>query len=237
MEVNSFWHGGELTPLEILCMSSYLRNGIGYNLFVYERPAGLPAGVTLRNAEEILPRSRVFAYETDGFNRGSFSGFSNLFRYSLIHQRGGWWVDTDHCCLTPFGIGGDYTFVQEPDKEGMFKIASCFFKAPAGSEVLENCLQAFDRKDVSKIIHGETGPLLITGAIQATTRESSVIESPPFLPVPWWEYKRLFFDEELSLAGCCTVHFWNAMIDAEKLDKHGKFPAGSVFERLKAKYL
>ncbi len=64
-----------------------------------------------------------------------------------------------------------------------------------------------------------------------------VQKSERFFPVPWWEYDRLFRDEDLGIDVCRTVHFWNAMITAAGLDKNGKYPPGSVFERLKRRYL
>lgn len=38
MEVNSFWDGPALTMVEQLCLTSFVTNGIGYNLYVYEEP-------------------------------------------------------------------------------------------------------------------------------------------------------------------------------------------------------
>ncbi len=117
MEVNSFW-ADELTALERLCMSSFVQSGITYNLYVYDEPAGVPAGVAVRDASEILPRDQVFRYNAGNFNRGSVSGFSNLFRYSVIHQRGGWWIDTDICFLRDFDqpaalVGFPCPFIEE----------------------------------------------------------------------------------------------------------------------------
>jgi hypothetical protein len=57
----------------------------------------------------------VFFYgDRAGIGRGSVSAFSNLFRYYLLHQMGGWWVDADVVCLsecvpaTPIFMGWEY---------------------------------------------------------------------------------------------------------------------------------
>ena len=126
MEVNSFWHGERLTTLERLCISSFLQNGIGYNLYVYEEPAGLPDHLTLRDAAEIVPRTRLFRYPAGSFNAGSVAGFSDLFRYSLIHLFGCCWVDTDHLLrelLRPGRRGGVLSGSDQDEGEaGCFRI-------------------------------------------------------------------------------------------------------------------
>lgn len=236
MEVNSYW-AGPLSQLEILCMSSFVQNDIRYNLYVHEEPAGVPSGVSVRSAEEIVPAEKVFAYPAGTFNAGSISGFSNLFRYSLIHRIGGWWVDADVCCLTPFETSAQTLYLRAPSSTDEFLVASGIFKAARGTPVLHECLKIFATKDTTKVLHGETGPKLLTHAVRTCGETASVQASSEFFPVPWWEYERLFRDEELSLDGCRTVHFWNAMVTAGALDKNDNFPVNSVFERLKRRYL
>jgi hypothetical protein len=236
-EVNSFWGGAPLSRLERLSLSSFVQNGARYNLYSYEDLRDLPEGVILRDAREILPIDRVFYYPAGTLNQGSPSGFTNLFRYTLLQRRGGWWVDTDVCCLAPFDGTANEFYLREETQTGEFLVASCIFQAPAASSVLNYCLQAFAQKDVAKVLHGETGPTLITQAIRTCGREAAVQPSAAFLPVPWWEYERLLFDEELSLEGCRAVHFWNTMLRTAGVNKDGDFPSQSVFERLKRRYL
>ena len=41
----------------------------------------------------------VFLYKR-GEGAGGVAGFSDLFRFQLLHEYGGWWVDTDVICLS-----------------------------------------------------------------------------------------------------------------------------------------
>ena len=236
-EVNSYWGGGPLSRLEVLCLTSFIRNGARYNLFTYEEPDDVPEGVTLRDASKILPAERMFLYPAGTLNEGSLSGFSNLFRYTLLQDNGGWWVDTDVCCLRAFGADPTELYVREETRSGEFFVASCLFRAPPKSDVLRNCVETFARKDVSKVVHGETGPALLTDAVRHCGRENAVQPGEKFLPVPWWDYERLFFDEQLSIDHCFTVHFWNTMLRTDGTDKNASFPTNSIFERLKRRYL
>jgi alpha 1,4-glycosyltransferase len=236
-EVNSYWGGGPLTQLERVCISSFVQNGAHYNLYTYEDPGGVPKGVTVCDASEILPAGRLFRYPAGTLNEGSVSGFSNLFRYTLLQRKGGWWVDTDICCLRAFETDREELYVREETRSGEFFVASCIFRAPPASRVLRYCLETFARKDVNKIVHGETGPALLTDAVRECGREGSVQPGEQFLPVAWWEYERLFFDEHLSIDHCFAVHFWNTMLRTARVDKNADFPKNSVFERLKRRYL
>jgi len=236
-EVNSYWGGGPLTRLEFLCVSSFVQNGARYNLYTYDDPGGVPDGVTVCDASEILPAERMFLYPAGTLNEGSLSGFSNLFRYTLLQRDGGWWVDTDVCCLRAFETDRDELYVREEKRSGEFFVASCLFRAPPESKVLSYCLEGFARKDVSKVVHGETGPALLTDAVRDCGREGAVQPAERFLPVPWWEYERLLSDDQLAIDRCFTVHFWNTMLRTAGVDKNADFPKNSVFERLKRRYL
>ncbi|HEY5954513.1 MAG TPA: hypothetical protein VIT18_09115 [Terrimicrobiaceae bacterium] len=236
-EVHSYWGGGPLTQLELVCLSSFVQNGAHYNLYTYDEPAGVPDGITLRDASEILPADRMFLYPAGTLNEGSLSGFSNLFRYTLLQRTGGWWVDTDVCCLRPFDQDRDELYLREETQSGEFFVASCIFRVPSASAVLQRCLEAFSHKDVTKVVHGETGPALLTDAVRQSGREDAVQPGDQFFPVPWWDYERLFFDEQLSIDHCCAVHFWNTMLRTAGVDKNADFPANSAFERLKRRYL
>src|SRR5690606_19243092 len=95
--VDMFWHGPPLSRWERLCMRSFVANGHPVRLHVYEEPRNVPNGVTLVDAAEILPRSALFAHARSG----SFAVFADWFRYRLLYERGGLWVDTDVVCLKP----------------------------------------------------------------------------------------------------------------------------------------
>jgi len=99
--INSLWVGKSLSLMEQLSITSFLRNGHEYDLYCYNEIADVPAGATLRDAAEILPSSEIFYYR-HGAGKGSVAGFSNLFRFKLLFEKRGWWVDTDVVCLRPF---------------------------------------------------------------------------------------------------------------------------------------
>src|SRR4051812_10885773 len=90
--INGLWIG-QLSPLEQLCIRSFIVQGHPYHLYTYDALDNVPAGVTLQDAGQILPKSLIFRNQL-GKGKGSVAAFSDLFRYKLLLERGGWWVDT-----------------------------------------------------------------------------------------------------------------------------------------------
>jgi hypothetical protein len=129
--VNSFWHGPSLPPNSWLCLKSFIDRGIAVFLYCYE-PVEVPPGVELRDASQILPSSRLFAYRT-GPGLGSVAGFSDLFRYKQLLERGGWWIDTDVLCLQPTLPSQEVVFGWETEHV----LGTAVLKFPRGHRLVE----------------------------------------------------------------------------------------------------
>jgi hypothetical protein len=94
--VNTLWIGRSLGPLQRACLRSFLHCGHRVRLFAYDAIAGVPDGVEVCDATDILPRSVIFTHHT-----GSFALFSDYFRYKLQMLSLGYWIDTDIYCVRP----------------------------------------------------------------------------------------------------------------------------------------
>ena len=88
----SFWTGSSLSHSELMCLRSFIDLGHEVHLFSYSDNPSAPTGVKLIRAEEILPESAYFEAPAPSGAR-SPSAFSDLFRWTLLAQRGGWWID------------------------------------------------------------------------------------------------------------------------------------------------
>ena len=152
--------------MEQLSIASFLQNGHEYHLYVYDELKNVPVNTVIKDATEILPASRIFQYK----HQASYAGFANFFRYKLLLERGGWWVDTDVICLKPFDFREEYVFSSEVDKE-YDVIASAVIKAPAGSRVMAYAWEVCEEKDPRQLMWGETGPQLITSAVRKYSLE------------------------------------------------------------------
>src|SRR3954454_16532370 len=108
--IQGLWVGPRLSVVERLSIASFLHHGHNYHLFTYGPVEGLPAGAVLEDARSILPESMIFQYR----EHASYAGFLDLFRYKVLLERGGWWVDTDPVCLRPFDFDEPYVFGSQP---------------------------------------------------------------------------------------------------------------------------
>lgn len=137
--INSLWIGDELSNLELLTIKSFLAKGHRFRLWLYDIvKTPLPVGVEICKAEQIIPKEKVFSYKYAneyGHGKGSYAGFSDIFRYKLLYEYGGWWVDMDVTCLKPFDFETPYFFRNHHD----LKVVGNVMKCPQGSELMMRC--------------------------------------------------------------------------------------------------
>jgi 4-hydroxybenzoate polyprenyltransferase len=113
--VHGLWTGNELSILELLTINSFIRNGHEFHLWVYENIKNLPEKVVLRDANLIIQKGdiiiRKYNDPVTGVGKGSVGApFSDIFRYKLLYEYGGWWVDMDVTCLKPLQFNEPYFF-------------------------------------------------------------------------------------------------------------------------------
>ena len=101
--VQTVWIG-PLTTLERMALASYVAHKHEVHLYTYA-PVDAPPGVCVLDGREILPESEIFTYAGE-----SYAGFADMFRWKLLLERGGWWVDTDTICLRALNFPADYVF-------------------------------------------------------------------------------------------------------------------------------
>ena len=153
---NTFWHGADLSPWHWACLGSFIRRGHRVRLFSY-RPLALPPGVEPADASTIIPEGELFAFQD------SFSAFSNVFRYQLLLQEGGWWIDTDVYCLIETVPACRYAWARESAEF----INGAILKFPAGDPVLARLLAAAgDSSSPRFTLMVEIDPLTAPSSIQ-----------------------------------------------------------------------
>ncbi|MEM1320985.1 MAG: glycosyltransferase [Bacteroidota bacterium] len=129
--VHGLWIGPKLSPLELLTLHSFVQQGHHFHLWVYEELDNqLPAQVYLQDANQIIPQQQVFKKKSADpkhkIGKGSLgSPFSDLFRYKLLFEKGGWWVDMDVTCLKPLDFTSPYFFRAHPSLPAIGNVMKC----------------------------------------------------------------------------------------------------------------
>ena len=232
--IQGLWIGPELSVMEQLSIASFLQNGHEYHLYVYDAVKNVPARAVIRDANEILPASRIFQYK----HQASYAGFANFFRYKLLLERGGWWVDTDVVCLKPFDFADEYVFASEDDviREA---ISSGIIKVPAGSEVMAYAWQVCDTKDPQQLKWGETGPRLMTEAVEKFSLQRYRKPCHYFNPLNYMDWRRVLEPDAKGLLheDSYAIHLWNEMWRrAPGQDKNATYDPNCLYEQLKSRY-
>jgi hypothetical protein len=232
--IQSLWVGSELSLLERLSIASFLDNGHEYHLYVYGDVQNVPDGTTIKDGGEILPESLIFQYK----EHKSFSAFANFFRYKLLLEKGGWWVDADTICLRPFDSPREYVFSSEAF--GSQELVNCgVVKAPAGSAAMSYAWGVCCSKKPENLVWGEVGPRLMAESVQKLSLQHFVVSSRMFCPIGYLDWHSVLdparvwnFTNEVY-----AVHLWNEMWRRNQRDKNQTYHADCLFEQLKRRYL
>jgi Alpha 1,4-glycosyltransferase conserved region/Glycosyltransferase sugar-binding region containing DXD motif len=225
----SFWWGQPLSPYEWLCLTSFLDMGHAVNLYTFQTDLRVPRGVAVRDAGEILPNDCFFVNQ-EGFGKGWPNAFSNLFRYKLLAERGGWWIDTDVVCLSRH-IPIVEQFVARHDAVRV-NTAVMFFQP--NHPLMMSC---FDRSLAlgRSAKFAETGPQLITSLIEEF--DVPVLPASVCYPVHFSEVADLLqpaCTEALRsrIRDSILLHLYNAALRHDGVDKYLLPPAGSLLRLL-----
>jgi hypothetical protein len=231
-KVQTFWHGGALSPLAWSCLSSFVHFGHQTVLYTYDEVKA-PQGVICKSADRIVTRTALFEWQ------GLYQPFSNIFRYNLIAKEGGWWIDTDVVCLTSNLPSGDVVFGRELEGEGT--IAAGQFKFPKGHPLLDTLIQEASAIGASQREWGEMGPRLFTRVLREANQAERALGSETLYPVHWLEAFRVWLPDraraiESRLKNACCLHVYNAVLSDLGVDFWAEPPRGSYLDQLYRKY-
>ncbi|MGH6994981.1 MAG: glycosyltransferase, partial [Stellaceae bacterium] len=186
--VQSLWVGRRLRWIERLAIKSYLDNGWRFQLYVYDDVEDVPSGCEILDAATIIPEGDVFAEGPgSGLHAGSIGAFSDLFRYRLLHERGGMWSDTDVINLRQFDPDGMKFVSTEVTDAGLITLNGAIMAAPAGDPFVARAYEraaALLRTD--KMFFTRIGPYLLAELVVEMGVDTVELMPPDFLsPVSW----------------------------------------------------
>lgn len=240
--IQGLWVGGALSRVEKLCISSFLAQGHDFHLYCYGKVDGVPDGVKVFDGEEILKSKYIF-FNSD---RKSYAGFSNLFRYKLLRDRGGIWTDLDVVCLKPFNFTDEAVIAQEVHDDGTIIVASCVIGCrEQNSPLMTECFERAQRVNRSRQRFGTLGPDFLSKFVKKYERRVSIKPPSVFCPIPYPRWSDLISgDPDLQASVCnsiseetLAVHLWNEMWRLANIDKNADLPPTSFFERACSKFM
>lgn len=244
--IQSLWIGPELSKLEQLCLKSFIDNGHEFHLYTYENVDNVPDGVIIKDGNEILNKSEIFTYKN-----GSVSAFSNLFRFTMLYKKGGYWADTDLLCVKPFKFNEDFVISSEPnDRYTENRINAGLLKFKKGSqEALEG--MNIQKEQKRAILEGKvtwsSGPKTVTQIVNKYNLHKYVLPWRGICSCAWNHYGTIFKSNIKSNKAIIDtisdipeemicIHLWNEILRRNGINKNNTFNQESLFEAFKKKH-
>lgn len=188
---HGFWHGPPLGAIRTACLKSFLAKGHRFKLYTYQTHKEAPSGIELEDANIVLPESEIIWHNTD------IGPFSDLFRYALLKEEGGWWCDVDTVCLSGSIPEVDEAWSLEwpeidPNQVGNGQI--CLRKGSIlAKELYQKCLER-SRSPLQD--RSSLGPHLFSEIVSALNRGKNHNASPAqFYPINWLSCFKLWLPE------------------------------------------
>lgn len=257
-KISMVWVGERISPIEALCMKSYIANGHEVDLYAYSHIEGVPKDINIRDANEIIPLRYVFMH------RGSYAAFADLFRWKLMVMCGGYYVDTDVLCLrhfdfqesavlgyeainrlTPTVLGFDNNSPDISLAKDMLEVALNPLRWQiwdSNKMKLKKILKRFSFRKVHAIGWGYTaGPIGLTNCFNTNKYDIKPYGIDTFYPVPyesWMDFiKPDILDFDSFKSNSYSVHLWNEMWRRGGVDKFGDFDKRSFVYKAMERYL
>lgn len=240
--IYSLWMGRDLSSLEQLSIKSYLYHGHKIILYVYDDIKNIPDGVDVREASEILGIENLDHYSLYHY-KGSedeqyvklrtYSLYSDLFRYELLSQKGGWWSDLDVVCLKPYDFDAPYVFCRAGS--GSSWICGSVLKSPKDSLFMKKCIDQVMMfcKDGDYV--DKTGPFLLNELVAFYNLQMFEVHWKTFFPI-WWLNTECFFKDIELPTESYGVHLCHTEIIKE-YDLTENYDSSCLYEKWKRKYL
>jgi hypothetical protein len=255
--LQTFWTGKPLSRLERAALQSYINQGYTVDIYTYnplaEFRAQLPSrkGVRVHDAREILPEKDLFEYtgrketgkRSDAY---SFLPFSDLFRFTMLHKKGGAWIDADVFLIKslpasvlkkPYVFSSERTIQKGAYKQAEPEIVDMgFIKVPGPKSelttwILEHLPEKIDPKTPFDYMN------LYRKGIEALNLKKYILPAHTFLPLNWWDVKDSFgagsgdhgvcYDMKYGVKGFCVndlkaadvygVHWFRAILRKKDL--------------------
>ncbi len=230
--IHGLWIGNTLSALEMLTLRSFIQNGHPFYLWVYENDLEVPEGVQKMDAREIIAEKDVFSYKNAskfGHGKGSLAGFSDIFRYKLLYEQGGIWVDMDITCLQPFDFEPDYLFRHHHKTQVVGNVLKC----PKHAPIMQWCYE----QSVEKIDADNKNWMLPIEILQAGVKQFGLSEHIRKLSnEDSWKIvgKMLLRDQKINPSWYC-IHWMNEEFRRLEIDKNAAIK-GSTLDACMEKY-
>ena len=244
--IKSLWIGSYLNNISELCIMSWLR--LNYKVELYIDTLNLPKYMDrYRKSGQLIFKSikEIMPYDKSQ----EILPYSDLFRYKMIFQTGGTWIDADMFLLKRLPkddiiISSEHTFIK-----GAFKSKLTFvpnigvLRFPKGNQFLENLIFKIE----NSFKKAEYLDNMIVFRKKLKNHPYFDLVSPPnmYCPCPWWQTKEMYYSDHYTikygvknmtnkemLNSATSIHLWNNITHTKHNIDFNKINPDSLYARL-----
>jgi hypothetical protein len=244
----TLWIGDKLSDMEIISLNSFVKHGLEIHLYCYQEIENVPKGVIVKDGRSILPESEIFTYKN-----GSYSAFSNLFRFTMLNKVGGYWVDTDFVCIKNFNFSHqDVVIVSEPSEDYQQQfVTSCMIKLPKASPETQFAI-GLQREHKKLILNGtitwSSGPKTVELMVNKFGLQRFVVpwnticscfchHARSIVDLEYKPHNSIISSLSKTPYNMIGLHLWNECWRRNGMDKNSSYPEGTIYQELRNRYL
>lgn len=240
--IQSFW-SGTLTKMEKMCIRSFMAHGHEFHLYAYGHLDGVPEGCVVKDANEIIPETKIRQLPC-------VQQWADFFRVAMLLKVGGWWTDMDSICLKPYDFPEKYVWAGCGSDATVIQISA--IKVPANAPIMRAWYDYIDSKtpeQLSRLSFQAVGPELLAKLIPKFGLQRFIQSWHMFDPVHFDKAGRLVDPTAVwDLTKSYSVHLfhgaWHGQHEAGARPDYqpltgtnNQFPEGCLYEQLKRRYL
>jgi len=220
--INMLWVGSKLSRMEYYSIKSFIKVGYEIHLWCYEDIENVPQDVIIKDGNLILNIEDIFLLKQ------SFLPFSDIFRYKMLYELGGYWADIDMICLKRFDTDDDYIISSEYTMQnGAYKSKLSYvsnigiLKSPKNSLFYKDLYNTCSNYQFNKNNNDKLKYMKIFRKKLVKYEYEKYIRPPDhFCPVSWWNSKEAFMGNRKKkwgvnplsdnniLNNSYCIHFW-----------------------------
>ncbi len=225
---NFFWEG-PISNYEITSINSFVRHGFNVNFWTYSKYPewNMFSGIEIKDANQILPIN-MLTQLNQNLQKSNYSSFSNLFRYRLLEEYGGWWFDTDCICMKNVddfvNLTKERDYVLGLERKDYVGSAIMYFQdISLLMKIQEHAYEIIENNNF-KLKWGQIGPDLITEIVISEGLIDNILSPNYFFPISPNKVN-VFFDSMIKpndrskLNNSFVTHTWNEMFRKYNINK------------------
>ena len=233
--IQSLWIGESLSLKEILCIMSFIKNGHEFHLYIYDpvnNNNNIPKECIVKDANEILPKSEMM-YNNENNEPAMYT---EMFKYKLLFDRGGYWINMDMICFKNLNFTDAYIFSSDSSHARNYLVNSSIIKCPKGSDFAGYCYLIHSEIDKNKIELNGLDQKIINESIQRYKLLAFIKPSYYFAPIPQNKLKDIITPTTMRIEkDWYCLNLWNDLWEKNNMDKN-KVYYGSLFGNAVKKY-